>query len=167
MAAWLDGEIELVCGAFSSSAEKSKQTGAALRALLDLVPRKAHRIEADGSEAEVEVLPRDAALKGVPAMAIRDLPGDALRYLRASRYCPSDRLEGFVQKQFGALLKQLHLHATRPENVYAHDWQVGDLVVFDKEVALAAGAPRQRVFGAVRFLDGHLRRRFGRGRRLL
>lgn len=31
MAAWLDGEIELVCGAFSSSAEKSKQTGAALR----------------------------------------------------------------------------------------------------------------------------------------
>ncbi|MCF1714692.1 Gfo/Idh/MocA family oxidoreductase [Flavihumibacter sp. RY-1] len=31
MAAWLDGEIELVCGAFSSSADKSKQTGAALR----------------------------------------------------------------------------------------------------------------------------------------
>jgi predicted dehydrogenase len=31
MAAWLDGEIDLVCGAFSSSAEKSKQTGAALR----------------------------------------------------------------------------------------------------------------------------------------
>jgi predicted dehydrogenase len=31
MAAWLDGEIELVCGAFSSSADKSRQTGAALR----------------------------------------------------------------------------------------------------------------------------------------
>ncbi len=30
-----------------------------------------------------------------------------------------------------ALLKQLHLHATRPENVYAHHWEVGDLVVFD------------------------------------
>ncbi|HEY8397293.1 MAG TPA: Gfo/Idh/MocA family oxidoreductase [Flavihumibacter sp.] len=30
MAAWLDGEIELVCGAFSSNPEKSKETGAAL-----------------------------------------------------------------------------------------------------------------------------------------
>jgi Cu+-exporting ATPase len=32
-----------------------QQTGAALRALLDLVPRKAHRIEADGVEAEVDL----------------------------------------------------------------------------------------------------------------
>ena len=32
-----------------------QKTGAALRALLDLVPRKAHRIEPDGSEAEVEL----------------------------------------------------------------------------------------------------------------
>lgn len=30
-----------------------------------------------------------------------------------------------------ALLKELHLHSTRPERVYAHDWQVGDLVMFD------------------------------------
>ena len=32
-----------------------QKTGAALRALLDLAPRKAHRIEPDGSEAEVEL----------------------------------------------------------------------------------------------------------------
>ena len=32
-----------------------QKTGAALRALLDLVPRKAHRIERDGTEAEVEL----------------------------------------------------------------------------------------------------------------
>lgn len=37
-AAWLDGEIELVCGAFSSSAEKSKNTGAALH----LEPRRVY-----------------------------------------------------------------------------------------------------------------------------
>ena len=30
-----------------------------------------------------------------------------------------------------ALLAELHAHSTRPENVYAHDWQAGDLVVFD------------------------------------
>lgn len=54
-------------------------------------------------QAEVDVLPRDAGLKGAAAVAIRDLPGDALRYLRASRYCPSDRFEQFVAREFGDL----------------------------------------------------------------
>lgn len=53
--------------------------------------------------ADVEVLPRDTRLRGAQATAIRDLPGDALRYLRASRYCPSDRFEDFVSKEFGDL----------------------------------------------------------------
>ena len=54
-------------------------------------------------EADVEVLARDAGLEGVPATRIRDLPGEALRYLRASRYCPSDRFERFVKREFGDL----------------------------------------------------------------
>lgn len=29
------------------------------------------------------------------------------------------------------LLEELHAHSTRPEFVYAHDWQVGDMVMFD------------------------------------
>ncbi len=53
--------------------------------------------------AEVEVLRRDGRLKGATATPIRDLPGEALRYLRASRYCPSDRFEEFVHQQFGDL----------------------------------------------------------------
>jgi transglutaminase-like putative cysteine protease len=32
---------------------------------------------------------------------IRDLPAEALRYLRPSRFCPSDRFERFVQREFG------------------------------------------------------------------
>jgi transglutaminase-like putative cysteine protease len=54
-------------------------------------------------DAEVEVLARDAALKDAPAVAIRDLPGEALPHLRASRYCPSDRFERFVEREFGGL----------------------------------------------------------------
>jgi transglutaminase-like putative cysteine protease len=50
--------------------------------------------------AQVEVTPDVIGLKGLPAMAIRDLPGEALRYLRPSRYCPSDRFEAFVHRQF-------------------------------------------------------------------
>ena len=54
-------------------------------------------------EADVEVLARDTELAGAPMVAIRDLPGEALRYLRASRYCPSDRFEGFAARAFGDL----------------------------------------------------------------
>ena len=38
---------------------------------------------------------------------------------------------GMPRDESSALLKELHQHSTRPENVYAHDWQVGDLVMFD------------------------------------
>lgn len=38
---------------------------------------------------------------------------------------------GMERADSSALLKQLHLHATRPEQVYAHDWEVGDLIMFD------------------------------------
>lgn len=54
-------------------------------------------------DAEVEVLPREAGLEDAPAVAIRDLPSEALRYLRPSRYCPSDRFEAFVHREFGHL----------------------------------------------------------------
>lgn len=51
--------------------------------------------------ATVEVMARDADLKGARASPVRELPSDALRYLRASRYCPSDRFERFVRRRFG------------------------------------------------------------------
>lgn len=54
-------------------------------------------------EAEVEVQAREFGLQGAVAVPIRDLPGEALRYLRASRYCPSDRFEGFAEREFGRL----------------------------------------------------------------
>ena len=41
------------------------------------------------------------------------------------------RILGLDRPESSALLKQLHLHATRPERVYAHDWEVGDLIMFD------------------------------------
>lgn len=56
-----------------------------------------------GYQATVELHPRDHVLEGAPAMAIRDLPPEALQYLRPSRYCPSDRFERFVARQFGDL----------------------------------------------------------------
>jgi hypothetical protein len=39
----------------------------------------------------------------LPATDLSDLPGDAVPYLMPSRYCESDRFEGFVQAEFGDL----------------------------------------------------------------
>ena len=38
---------------------------------------------------------------------------------------------GMPADESDALLEELHAHSTRPELVYCHDWQVGDLVMFD------------------------------------
>lgn len=52
--------------------------------------------------AIVEVAAVDATLAGATASAVRDLPPDVLSYLLPSRYCPSDRFAGFIDRQFGA-----------------------------------------------------------------
>lgn len=53
--------------------------------------------------AQVEIMARDHDLEGLPTAAIRDLPGEVLPFLRASRYSPSDRLESFAHREFGEL----------------------------------------------------------------
>lgn len=53
--------------------------------------------------AQVEIMRRDHDLADAPAMAIRDLPSEVLPFVRASRYAPSDRLERFVDREFGGL----------------------------------------------------------------
>ncbi|MCZ6742116.1 MAG: TauD/TfdA family dioxygenase [Alphaproteobacteria bacterium] len=41
------------------------------------------------------------------------------------------RLEGFAPEESAALLDQLFDHAERPENIYAHVWRYGDVVMWD------------------------------------
>jgi taurine dioxygenase len=38
---------------------------------------------------------------------------------------------GFSEHESRALLDDLFAHATQPSNVLCHEWQVGDLLVFD------------------------------------
>lgn len=52
--------------------------------------------------AEVEVRPEAPELAGLSASPIRDLPPEAIAYLLPSRYCPSDRLQDFVDSNFQA-----------------------------------------------------------------
>jgi len=41
------------------------------------------------------------------------------------------RIVDMPKDESDALLKELAAHSTKPDNVYAHNWQVGDLVMFD------------------------------------
>ncbi|CAN7544600.1 transglutaminase family protein [Phenylobacterium sp. LjRoot219] len=51
-------------------------------------------------QALVEVAERDIVLAGAAASTIENLPPGALKHLRPSRYCPSDRFERFVNREF-------------------------------------------------------------------
>ncbi|MCR5881128.1 transglutaminase family protein [Phenylobacterium sp. J367] len=53
--------------------------------------------------ATVDVQREDGAYQDAGQVAIRDLPHDALAYLRPSRFCPSDRFERFAAREFGTL----------------------------------------------------------------
>jgi taurine dioxygenase/pentalenolactone F synthase len=85
-------------------------------------------------EAKVE---RDEAA-GVEAPAIPEAEhpvvvrhpdtGDELLYVSRGI---TRRILDLDKTESSALLKELHLNATRPERVYGHDWQVGDLIMFD------------------------------------
>jgi transglutaminase-like putative cysteine protease len=48
-------------------------------------------------DAQVEVAERDAALSGADFVSLQNLPPEALRHLRPSRYCPFER---FVHREF-------------------------------------------------------------------
>jgi alpha-ketoglutarate-dependent sulfate ester dioxygenase len=42
-----------------------------------------------------------------------------------------DHVTGMSEAESRAFLEKLTAHTTRPENVYHHDWEVGDLVIWD------------------------------------
>ncbi|MEI7931496.1 MAG: transglutaminase family protein [Alphaproteobacteria bacterium] len=52
-------------------------------------------------EARVERPHSITSLAGLARTPVAALPVEALRYLRASHYCPSDRLQAFVMREFG------------------------------------------------------------------
>ncbi len=54
-------------------------------------------------DAQVAVRRETPRLEGAAQVAIRDLPPGVLRYLRPSRFCPSDSFERFVDREFGSL----------------------------------------------------------------
>ncbi|MGH1492143.1 MAG: TauD/TfdA dioxygenase family protein [Acidimicrobiales bacterium] len=83
---------------------------------------KVERDRADGVD-------RPAIPEAVHPVVVRH-PDTGREILYVSRGI-TRRIVGMDKPSSSALLKRLHLHATTDDNVYGHDWQVGDLVMFD------------------------------------
>ena len=52
-------------------------------------------------DAQVEVNRLAPELAGLAQLSPHELPGDPLEYLLDSRYCPADRMQSFVEDEFG------------------------------------------------------------------
>jgi taurine dioxygenase len=74
---------------------------------------------------------------------VRTHPVDGKTGLYFGAY-QSAYIKGMKREEGEALVKNLVVRATRPENVYAHRWQPGDLVVWDNRCALHAGTAYDR-----------------------
>jgi taurine dioxygenase len=74
---------------------------------------------------------------------IRTHPIDGKTGLYFGAY-QSAYIKGMDRKDGEAFVKDLVTRATQPENVYAHKWQPGDLVVWDNRGSLHAGTAYDR-----------------------
>lgn len=90
----LAAHTEMTCG--EACARVPAHEGIGERVLVHAEGRFAVR-----HEALVEVNRLAPELAGLAALAPHDLPGDPLEYLLDSTYCPADRLQSFVEDEFG------------------------------------------------------------------
>ena len=71
--------------------------------------------------------------------AVRTHPRSGQKALYVSERV--SHFHGFTREESQPLIDQLCAHATRPENVYRHRWEVGDLVVWDTLQTMHSATP--------------------------
>lgn len=88
--------------------------------------------------ADVEFTKEElAALPPVQWPIVRTHPGSGRRHLFIGMHCT--RIPGMVVAEARLLLQELQEHATQREFVYHHEWQVGDLLIWDNRCTLHRG----------------------------
>jgi alpha-ketoglutarate-dependent 2,4-dichlorophenoxyacetate dioxygenase len=70
---------------------------------------------------------------------VRRQPGSRRKSLYLSAH--ASHIVGWPVPEGRILMYDLNLHATRPEYVYSHKWQVGDLVIWDNRCTMHRGRP--------------------------
>lgn len=71
-----------------------------------------------------------------PLVRVHPVTGRRALYLGRRRDWPSNYVIGLSDKDSEALLDQLWAHATQPKYAWKHQWQVGDVVLWDNRCAM-------------------------------
>tara|TARA_Y100001934_G_scaffold279219_1_gene382377 strand:+ start:316 stop:1176 length:861 start_codon:yes stop_codon:yes gene_type:complete len=72
-----------------------------------------------------------------PVVKVHPASGKRGLYLNETH---TRRFRELEPKESVQLLQRLLVHATRPDNTYAHDWSVGDLLIWDQRSTIHRGA---------------------------
>lgn len=83
------------------------------------------------------------AFPSVPQPVVRTHPATGRKSLFLGSH--ASHIEGMDREEGAALLIELLEFATQPQFVYEHDWQVGDLVMWDNRCVLHRGRPYDQV----------------------
>jgi alpha-ketoglutarate-dependent 2,4-dichlorophenoxyacetate dioxygenase len=75
---------------------------------------------------------------------VRRHPGSKRKTLYLSAH--ASHIVGWPVPEGRILLYDLNLHATRPEFVYSHKWQIGDLVIWDNRCTMHRGRPHDNAY---------------------
>ncbi len=71
-----------------------------------------------------------------PLVRVHPVTGKRALYLGRRRDWPSNYIIGMSNDESEALLDRLWAHATQPRYAWKHDWQVGDVVLWDNRCAM-------------------------------
>lgn len=110
----------------------------ALRAQHSLMHSREQLGFTDFSKEELEALP--PVWHGV----VRRSPADGRRALYIGSH--ASHVDGLPLPEGRMLLRDLLEHATQREFVYVHEWQVGDLVIWDNRCTMHRGRPYDETF---------------------
>lgn len=126
--------------AYAALPEATKQRIAGRRAVFDYLKRQSTYDQEKPMSAELR---RKTPPVLHPLVNVHPVTGAKSLYLDPSTTVGIDGLSGTESR---ALLDELAAHATRPEFVYAHDWQIGDVVLWDNGVTLHRRDPFEARF---------------------
>jgi taurine dioxygenase len=111
--------------AYDALDEQTKTRIEGLQVIYDYLVRQSTYDDEAKMSAELR---RATPLVTHPLVNTHPLSGDRSLYLDPST---AAGIEGLSEAQGRALIDELTQHATQPEFVYAHQWQIGDVVMWD------------------------------------
>jgi len=115
--------------AYDALTEATKRRIAALRAVHSFEYHSINRVRAGGTKIEIT----EQIRKKIPDMAqpvVRTHPVTGRKCIYVSEG-HTTHIAGMDAKESAALLRELWDHTRKPEFVYSHSWEPGDLVVWD------------------------------------